>query len=286
MLTQCPHCEKAIVVPEPGIHSCPKCRARIWVYPADSDKADRVLISPEVMEAQQRDQRGRPRDPDLAEMVRSDQLTAPWEERRVRGGWSAFKSTWKASTFAPSMFFSKLKTDPPARGVLSYGWLILTVGYLLWGMYRLYFLPMIIEASRESAHAVAELPPLEDMRLITMGVMLLSPLTALVSLYVNAGLFHLILRLIGAAKTEFSGTFRVVVYATSPMLFMAFPLFGDFAAFVWSMVVSVIGLSRIHGISSAKSMLVVFFPPLAFYVLLLLGARAVESLSIAPFVLP
>ena len=94
-------------------------------------------------------------------------------------------------------------------------------------------------------------------------------------------MYHLVLTLMDSAKAGFSGTFRVVIYALSPMLFMAIPIFGDFIAFVWNMVMSIIGLSRVHRISNSRAMLSVFLPPIAFYLILLTLARVLKDIDIS-----
>ena len=163
MLSQCPHCKRPIVVQDPGIHDCPRCHARIWIYPPDSDKEDRVLISPEVLYGNKRsreiiEEKEAQREEELgfhsemeeeAEPERGSQ-SAPWEERRVRGFVAALKETWKQATLTPTRFFSSLDTTGPTKGVLGYGWIFLTIGYAFWALYRILFLPMLIEASQKA----------------------------------------------------------------------------------------------------------------------------------------
>ena len=289
MLTQCPNCRKAIVIQEPGIHDCPRCKARIWIYPPGDDKADRVIMSPETMQTiRRKEPYARPPSEIEAEhMLKSNEgeWTPPWEERERHGFWTALQATWKLSAFQPTLFFTQLKTDAPFRGGVIYGWIFLTLGYMFWAIYRLLFMPIIIEASRQATGAET-LPSEIDFHLMILVVLIGAPLISLVTIYLNAGLYHAVLCLIGSSRAGLRGTLRVVVYSSSAMIFTALPFFGDFIAFVWSMVVGIIGLARVHHISNARAMLAVLLPPITFYLLFLVGARLAEGFSGAPFVLP
>ncbi len=287
MLTQCPHCQKAIIVPEPGIHTCSRCQARIWINDPASGKEDRVLISPEALQAagqgpsQQTESgessRPSPLDDPFFEGEAHSRI-APWEQRKQIGWVPAFRRTWRLSTFLPSRFFHHLKTDVPAKGVVVYGWLILTLAYIAWALYRLLFMPYLVKAGGADPVLLEE-----QMTNLAYSVLVGAPLISMLSIVLNAVLFHAVLRLLDSARGGFGGTFRVVVYATSPMLFMLVPIFGDFVAFVWNMVASITGLARVHEIGKGRAMLVVFLPPLAFYLVLLLYAKLTGS---APAMLP
>lgn len=272
MLTQCPNCKKPIVIREPGIHTCPRCEARIWINSHGSDQPDRVLISSEAIKAQKTRER---RDPELSELFDAEDglMTAPWEEREKRGVLKALAVTWKMATISPTLFFTRLKTDGPIKGVALYGWIFLTLGYFFSAFYRLLFLPYLVEATQSGA--TTGLPAIgeDKLQLFIVGMLVASPLLSIATIYMNALLFHGVLLLIGAAKGGFRATLRVVVYASSPMIFMALPIFGDLFAFIWNMVASVAGLSRVHGVSNTRAMLAVFMPPIALYSLFLLFSK-------------
>lgn len=291
MLSRCPHCEKSIVVPEPGIHTCPQCRARIWLYPPGSDKEDRVLLSPSAQASPSR-RASRPAPPPPWRELESFQkggdgnMTAPWEERGERGFMDALVSTWRLVCFHPTLFFTRLNALAPLRGVAFFGWLMLTLGYMFWSIYRLLFLPVVIEATYKAAGTQPGIPDEARLHLLIILVLVATPLLSLASLWLNALMYHAVLMLLDVPLRAFAGTFRVVAYGSAPILLLLFPLFGEFVAFIWSMVVSVIGLSCVHRLSTPRSMLAVLLPPLAFYLLILLAAKVMESLAIAPYILP
>jgi hypothetical protein len=292
MLSRCPHCEKPIVVAEAGIHTCPQCHARIWLYPPGSDKEDRVLISPETLAAQKTQNKapesGPPVNPDLVELHQMPNGTAipPWEQRPVRGFMDALVSTWRLATFNPTLFFARMKTDAPIRGVAFYGWLVMTIGYMFWSLYRLMFLPAMIEATSKATGAREGMPSEADLHLLVIIVFLASPLIALVSIWLHALVYHLVLMLLDVKWSAFSATFRVVVYTTSPLIFLSFPFFGEFVAFIWTMVASVIGLAQVHRLATSRAMLAVLLPPLGFYLLILLASKLMDALAITPYILP
>lgn len=275
MLTQCPNCRKAIVVPEPGIHDCSRCHARIWIYPYDSDNEDRVLISPETLEEKGPERYRKKRKSDLRSAVKSlaDEKPAswapPWENREQRGVFMALLFTWRLAMLFPTLFFSRLKADQPVKGLVLFGWICMTIGYVFWGSYRLLFLPLLVESAQKTSEAVNEL----DLHFLALAVIIAAPLLSLLSIYLNAALYQAVLQLLGVTKPGFRGSLRVSVYACAPMLLLLLPFFGDFLAFIWSMILSVIGIAQVHRVNNTRAMLVVLLPPIAFYVLLLLGMR-------------
>jgi len=287
MLASCPQCKKPIVIPEPGIHTCPRCQARIWIHPADSGKEDRVLIDPETMRKNMAPARTRiAEDMDELEMAEPGSYKPPWERIGELGFSARLGATWKQVSLQPTRFFNRLKVDAPLRGVLFYGWLFTTLGIVSWAAHRLIFLPTLIEASEKAAAATPGSLPVEEIRGFIMLVMIGAPILSLVNLMVNVFSFHLVLMALGRREGGLRGTYRVVMYSSSPMVLMALPLFGDFIAFVWSMSLSVIGLMQVHRLSNAMALLAVLLPPVAFYTLVLLISRLSSFSSAATFLLP
>ncbi|RJO71128.1 MAG: YIP1 family protein [Myxococcales bacterium] len=287
MLTACPHCRKPIVVREPGIHDCPRCQARIWIYPENSGKPDRVLIGPEINHPERKPPEPEAPDaaPPTARMPQGD-WTPPWEERAKIGVFRALAATWKLATLHPTHFFTAMRADAPIKGVVFYGWIVLTVSYLFWAVYRLLFIPVMVAAMRQAAPIGEAVPSEVDLLRVTLAVLAAAPLLALLTIYINALLYFGILRFLGAPKGSWRGTLRVVAYAESPMLFLAFPFFGELLAFVWNVTLNALGLARVHGVGPGKSLLAVFLPPLTFYFFVLVVVRLVTGSNSLPFVLP
>lgn len=87
-----------------------------------------------------------------------------------------------------------------------------------------------------------------------------APLWLPIGLLVGACITHLFLILVGGAKRGFAATFRVQCYAGATMLLAVIPACGQVVGLVWSLVLSVIGLSAAHRISTGKAALAVLLP--------------------------
>jgi len=111
--------------------------------------------------------------------------------------------------------------------------------------------------------------------LLVVGV----PLITAFMILVRAGLYHLCLMILGAAKRDFQTTFRTVCYATSPQLFQVVPILGGIVAWIWQIVLDVIGLKVVHETTYGRSALAVFLPTIvccgAFFLLVTMIAGGV-----------
>jgi hypothetical protein len=99
-------------------------------------------------------------------------------------------------------------------------------------------------------------------------IVVIVPLVAILWIVIAAGIYHLMLLLLGGARGNFETTLRVVAYtmgATS--LLQILPMCGSFLAAVWSIVVNIIGLAQAHDVSTGKAVAAVLVPILACCVL-------------------
>jgi len=260
----------------------------VWIYEEDSNEQDRVVFTPETLEQEKKREwaeQKRPKDQDVQDLITMGDASfvPPWELRKELGLFNAIKRTWRLSALHSTLFFHRLNADTPLNGALWYGWLLTTIGYIFWAAYRLAFMPYIIEAAEQNQ---SQMMDPEQLQFFTLIVLFGAPLISIISLVLNIAAYQAVLYLLGIPITRIRATTRIVVYASSPLLLLCLPLFGDLIAFVWSMVVSVTGLTRVFRLSNASSLLVVLLPPIAFYLLVLLGAHLIDGLSAAPYVLP
>ena len=99
---------------------------------------------------------------------------------------------------------------------------------------------------------------------------LLSPLLLILTIYVVAGVTHLILSVMDGANNGFNTTLQVFAYSYSPALFAVVPIVGSLVALVWMSVISIIGLREAHETSGGKSAAAVLAPLGCLVVLLFL----------------
>jgi hypothetical protein len=170
----------------------------------------------------------------------------------------------------PADFFRRVRVDQTGAAIL-FGVLGSTVGN--WG--SLLFGALTRAATLGQLQArISELPPeaarfIEQFAATVEGLtspaatavqMLLSPLLALVSIYLAAGLVHLVLMLLKGAGRGFDATLTVVGYASGLYLVMAVPQCGGIIALVWYLAVLIIGLGEAQRCGPGKSALAVFAP--------------------------
>ena len=92
-------------------------------------------------------------------------------------------------------------------------------------------------------------------------MVLLAPIGILIGLFVAAGIYHLMLMILGEGDRPFETTFRVEAYVTGAThLLLLIPSCGIYISTVVYLVLMIIGLSRAHRISGGKASAVVLIP--------------------------
>jgi hypothetical protein len=85
----------------------------------------------------------------------------------------------------------------------------------------------------------------------------------LVASFIMAGIYHLCLMLAGgsgSSESGFEGTFRAVGYSAVAQGANIVPFIGPLIAFIWGLVLLVVGMSSMHRISNGKAFIVVLIP--------------------------
>lgn len=94
-----------------------------------------------------------------------------------------------------------------------------------------------------------------------LGYLVLSPIFAIVSLYVSAGLTHLLLRAVRGANARFSETLACVGYCMAPALIGVVPVLGGVVGNIWQLILLVLGLRVVQRTSSVRAAVAVVGPP-------------------------
>ncbi len=95
---------------------------------------------------------------------------------------------------------------------------------------------------------------------VSVGFMIVAPLFVLIGVFVWSAILHLFLMLVGGAKTGFASTVRVVCYTGTVQVLQVVPLCGGFFAFIWALVLYIIGLAIVHRTTQGKAALAVLLP--------------------------
>jgi len=188
-----------------------------------------------------------------AESPEPERRAFPWPPRPGTGVLTAFVDTWVESVFRPSSFFASM----PREGfwsALAYYLPIAVIGSAL----MLFWRAVAVAAGYADVVAVFGGQPFDPVTEL-IGF-LFSPLTATLYLLIGAGIAHIGLKMVGAAHENYMATVRVSAFAAGPVLFIAVPLVGIPASFVWVLVLTVVGLREVHRASTGRVIAALVLP--------------------------
>ena len=104
-----------------------------------------------------------------------------------------------------------------------------------------------------------------------IGSVIFAPIGSAISVFVIAGIAHLLVMLIvGATNSGFGATFRVASYASVTSLVSWIPIIGGILG-LYGIYLAVVGIREMHQTTTGKAVIVVLFPVILILVLALLG---------------
>jgi hypothetical protein len=176
----------------------------------------------------------------------------PWPPRPEDSVVDGLIDTWRGATLRPAGFFAVMpESGSPGAPLLYY----LMIGILGAGL-RLFWSMLLPRADSavlsDLLGSAVRANPLVDF--------LASPLYLLLSLFLAAGVTHLLVLTLVPAHHRFGSTLRVFCFAYSPVLFGVVPYAGPVLAFVWMIVLSIVGLRVTHQTSTARAAAAVLLP--------------------------
>lgn len=186
----------------------------------------------------------------------------PWE--RDGASISSYFATFKETFSSPNFMFSDMRREGGLGAPLLYG----MAGGVAWGVIGLVFqlgVQGLLNGAAGGLGGPGAGPPGFAPGIflgvgLAAGVILL-PLATLIVMFLSAGVFHLMLMMLGAARQPFETTFRVVAYSHgTSSVFAAVPFCGQYAQWLAELIFVGIGLCRAHEISGGKATLAVLLP--------------------------
>ena len=210
--------------------------------PTEPDE-DLSLLSPEA-------------EPSLTE--EAGPITPSWERRTEIGFAPALFKTIREVLLDPVTTFRHMPVTGGLGGPLLFVVLLGTVGSIFQGVYSLtgVGLQMIFPVLDQVTDAEAGMNVV-----LTVSLMILSPLLMVVGTFIGSGILHLFLMLFGGANRGFEATFRVISYVGgATALLNAIPICGGLILFVWSMVCETIGAKEAHQTTTWQALLAVITP--------------------------
>jgi len=93
--------------------------------------------------------------------------------------------------------------------------------------------------------------------------LIIAPVFIVVGMFIYAVIVHLFLMMVGGDRKGFAATFRVVCYSNTSQLAQLVPFVGGTIAWVWSIILNIIGLAEAHRTTSGKAAAAVLLPIVA-----------------------
>lgn len=193
----------------------------------------------------------------------SNRRPSPWERRSELGLWQGLYETFKAVLLSPVNLFSTMTHKGGIREPLAFGLLLGSLGVMFGVFWQ--FLMMEDRLISNWPNVMGQF----GLGLIFLIVMVLTPLYVLISLFVVSGILHLCLIIVGAGRSGFEGTFRIVAFSQSIKILGLVPFVGGVIAWFWHLVVLVIGFREMHETSYVRTIIALLLPIALMFILFL-----------------
>lgn len=257
----CPHCGFSKEIRRdrilPGIRwaRCPSCRERFEIPVEAHARAEGAEAGGEAGSGMG------------SETGSGARRGAPWERRTELGLWASIYWTIKESLLSPDKLFKGMLYGAGLREPLAFGLLIGSLGSMIG-----FFWQFLAVALASGWVSFIPLFPAE----ITVGVIFLTlmafiPIFVAATLFVYAGMLHVMLRIVGGAKNGFEASFRVICYSQSAQALALVPFVGGWIGGLWQLIVQVIGLREIHETSYLRVFLAFLIPVVCLILLVFAG---------------
>jgi hypothetical protein len=188
----------------------------------------------------------------------------PWEQPGP--AFERFARTAQAVLLDPTAFFRNMRREGGLGQPLVFGIAGTLAGGIMTAVYQM--LLSMLGAGFQGPDAVRDQA---FVSLFSTGCMVVViPLVTVLGMFIAAGIYHVMLLLLGAAGRPFETTMRVIAYGTGSTSLLNFiPVCGGFIGAIWSLIVAIIGLAQAHEITTGKAAAAVLIPFVACCILIL-----------------
>jgi hypothetical protein len=163
----------------------------------------------------------------------------------------------------PTTAFRRMSLTIDVFRPLIYGVLMGWIGQAVAFVFALMF-PVSILGFLSGVADLDEISPLLAMGFgIGLFQLILAPIFIAIGLFIYSLIVHLCLMIVGGDKSGFGATFRVLCYGNTSQLAQIVPFVGGTIAFVWSLILVILGLTQAHRTTTGKAVAAVLLPLLA-----------------------
>jgi hypothetical protein len=244
-LMNCPRCQQPL--PDPPERFCPNCGAELE-GPAET-------LSGTILPPPPPPPYGGPPPPPPPPSDGN-----PWERRDRVGFVSALVETTQQILTRPSSFFRSLSPEGGVGSALVYAVVVGYVGAVAAALYNFVANALMPGFGGFGGPEMERLRPFLEGPGVLIGTLILGPIFVVLEVAVWSGLVHVALLVLGGARRGIETTARTVCFAEAANLAKIIPFCGGVIAFIFFIVLLVIGVSETHGISRGKATAAVLLP--------------------------
>jgi hypothetical protein len=188
--------------------------------------------------------------------------STPWEQRSRIGLVAALVETTQQVFSRPTEFFRTMPVTGGMGGPLLYGVIVGYVGLVASAIYGAIFQAVAGPRLFDMPHRgeLEKFLPYLQGGVGLVFQIVLGPLLIAAGLFISSAICHLLLMLFGGAPRGFEATLRVRCYAEAASLFRLVPFCGTPIFVIYSLVLTIIGLSEAHGIGRGRAAAAVLLP--------------------------
>lgn len=189
------------------------------------------------------------------------EIQPAWERRSEVGLFQGLFQTVRDSIAQPGSVFASLNPNGGLIAPLTFYLIIGMIGSLVALGYQ--FGITLVDPSSLGKGMEGKSP---EMVWAVMGtafviILVMLPFVLAIGAFLSAGFVHLSLMLLGCAKKPFRTTFQVTSYANgAALIFQIVPACGGVIAWVYGIVLTVIGIQKAHHIETSKAVIAVLLP--------------------------
>lgn len=253
----CPHCGKEYSE-EIQSEFCPACGGRFdaeGVPPREGPEPTLDFVEGEEIPVFT----GEPSEPE-----REEAYACPWEEREQRGLFPAWWETTKGVLFRPTEFFRQLRPMGRLSDAILFAVIWIVIAAVFQALYNAVFqgaqFAFLRAFEQEGFGGRGDPFALGYLGGSVLGGLICGPIAGLLGLVISAGIYHLVLRLLGGAAYPFEASLRTLAYAQGYNLFAIIPICGGLVGAIYWLVLAIIGLSQVHRCGGGKAAAAVLLP--------------------------
>ena len=178
----------------------------------------------------------------------------PWEQLEEYGFFPGIYETIKQVMLTPVDFFKNMNTQNGINKPLIFYLLIAEIQALAQFFWQMSGLFTKMGGETESMLGMGMLGA------GSVFILVLYPVFLAFMLFIISGVNQLCLMAVQAGEKGYEGTFRVMSYASAPLIVAVIPLIGPLVGAIWNIVCTVLGLMHVHRASAGQVILAMLLP--------------------------